>query len=379
MAQLTFMNQAIFDHGASANLRKVLAQQGIARPLLCTDRGLVELGMAADLLEPLGNAAPATVFDDTPENPTQAAVAAAADLYRSAGCDGIVAFGGGSPMDLGKAVALAVTHDGDLLGYTAGLGGARKIGPVAPLIAVPTTAGTGSEVSSGAVITMDNGEKLILASRHLTPRVALCDPSLTLGLPPRLTAATGMDAVTHCVESLLSPWVNPPADAVACDGLERSLRDGHLLRAVRDGSDADARWHMMMAATEGAMAFAKGLGAVHSMSHACGADKELRLHHGTLNAVLLPTVLDFNRDHVSDKVVRLNGAMGLKPDADPADYFRRLNVEMGMPKNLGEMGIRREAIPDLAEHASKDICNATNPRPCSADAFQALFEIALGS
>jgi len=270
-----------------------------------------------------------------------------------------------------------VTHEGDLIEYTAGLGGASKISEVAPLVAIPTTSGTGSEVSSGAVIIMNNGEKLILASRELVPRTAICDPALTLGLPPHLTAATGMDAMTHCVEALLSPQVNPPAEAVACDGIERGIREGNLLKAVQDGSDEDARWHMMMAATEGAMAFSKGLGSVHSMSHACGADQSLRLHHGTLNAVLLPTILDFNRDHVGDKYSRLNAAMGTGGGTDPADYIRNLNAELGLPANLSEMGVQSESIPALAVHAAKDVCTFTNPRPCSAAEYEELFEKAL--
>ena len=377
MATLTFLTHTIFDHGASQQLAKVLGRNGIRRPLLCTDRGLVDLGMVAELAGQLGNGYTTTIYDGTPANPTQAAVEEAAEVYRQAECDGVVAFGGGSSMDLAKGVALAVTHDGDLLGYTTEKGGTAKIGPVSPLVAIPTTAGTGSEVSSGAVIIMDNGEKLILASRHLVPRTAICDPDLTAGLPPLLTAATGMDAMTHCIESLLSRQVNPPAEAVACDGIERGIRDGHLMRAVRDGSDRDARWHMMMAATEGAMAFSKGLGAVHSMSHACGADQALRLHHGTLNAVLLPTILDFNRDHVAGKYARLNAAMGLDAAADPADFIRKLNADLGLPANLGEMGVLRDAIPYLAEQATKDLSTFTNPRRCSAADFEALFDVAL--
>ena len=378
MASLTFMNNTIFDHGASAQLGQVLAMNGIRRPLLCTDKGLVNLGMVTDLVSHLGNDAALTIFDGTPENPTQMAVEEAVEKYKEAGCDGVVALGGGSSMDLAKAVALAVTHEGDLLEYTAGLGGAGKIGAVAPLIAIPTTSGTGSEVSSGAVIIMRNGEKLILASRNLVPLTSICDPSLTLGLPPKLTAATGMDAVTHCIEALLSPQINPPAEAVACDGIERSVRDGNLVKAVKDGADEDARWHMMMAAAEGAMAFSKGLGSVHSMSHACGADQSLRLHHGTLNAVILPTILDFNRDHVGDKYTRLNAALGIDAGADPADFIRDLNANIGLPANLGEMGVQKDAIPDLASHAAKDVCTFTNPRPCSAEEYEGLYDIAIG-
>ncbi|MEM7255041.1 MAG: iron-containing alcohol dehydrogenase [Pseudomonadota bacterium] len=379
MATLTFMTHTLFDHGASGQLAKVLKQHGVSRPLICTDNGLVDLGLVAELTSQLGNELAPILYDGTPENPTQAAVEAAVDIYQAAECDGVVAFGGGSSMDLAKAVALAVTHEGDLLQYTAGLGGAPKIGTVAPLIAIPTTAGTGSEVSSGAVIIMNNGEKLILASRYLVPLTAICDPSLTLGLPPRLTAATGMDAMTHCIEALLSPQINPPAEAVACDGIERGIRDGNLLDAVRDGSDRDARWHMMMAAAEGAMAFSKGLGAVHSMSHACGADQALRLHHGTLNAVLLPTVLDFNRDHVGDKYSRLNVAMGLDGQSDPAEFIRKLNADLGLPGGLREMGVASDAIPALAEHAAKDVCTFSNPRKCSAEDYEQLFEVALAS
>ena len=378
MATLTFMNHTIFEHDASSRLGKVLLQNGVSRPLICTDRGLVRLGMVDNLVILLEDKFSPTIYDGTPENPTQIAVEEAVNKYKENECDGVVAFGGGSSMDLAKAVALAATHSEDLLNYTAGLKGATKIGQVAPLIAIPTTSGTGSEISTGSVIIMKNGEKLILASRELVPITAICDPRLTLGLPPLMTAATGMDAMTHCIEALLSPQINPPAEAVGCDGTERGIRDGHLVQAVKDGGNEDARWRMMMAASEGAMAFSKGLGAVHSMSHACGADQTLRLHHGTLNAVILPTILDFNRDHVGNKYARLNSAMGLATNADPADFIRNLNSELGLPTNLSEMGVREDAIPELATHAKKDICTFTNPRPCSQEDYMTLFETALG-
>jgi 4-hydroxybutyrate dehydrogenase len=377
MATLNFMNTTLLDHGVSRKLPAILQSHGVQRPLLCTDAGLVRLGLVEQLLAHFKTPGVVTVYDGTPENPTEAAVNAAADQCRAEHCDGIVAFGGGSAMDLAKATALAVTHPGALIDFAAGRSRAGAIGPVAPLVAIPTTAGTGSEVSNGAVIIMDNGEKLILASRHLVPRVALCDPALTLGLPPLLTAATGMDAVTHCIEALLSPQVNPPAEAIACDGIERSIRQGHLRRAVADGSDADARWHMMMAATEGAMAFSKGLGAVHAMSHACGADKARRLHHGTLNAVLLPVVLTYNANHVGEKYDRLRAAMGLSASADLADAIRSLNAELGLPANLGDMGVASADIDHLARHAARDVCTFTNPRPCSEADYRQLFEEAL--
>lgn len=379
MAQLTFCNHTIFENGASRQLGDVLKNLSVARPLICTDRGLIATGLVSDVLEGVQSNLSAAIFQDTPANPTQEAVALATAHFRESGCDGVVAIGGGSSIDLAKAVALAATHGGDLCQYTAGLGGVGRIGEIAPLVAIPTTAGTGSEVSNGAVIIMDNGEKLILASKHLIPKVALCDPLLTLGLPPFLTAATGMDAVTHCIEALLSPAINPPAEAVACDGLKRSVRDGFLLRAFQDGADKEARWQMMMTATEGAMAFSKGLGAVHAMSHACGADPQLRLHHGTLNAVLLPTVLRFNEPVCSEKYRRLRRSLGLENGVQLDQFIKHLNSSLGLPENLRAMGIDEGAIGRLAEHAAKDVCNFTNPRPCSLTDYQSLFREALDS
>ncbi|MDP1626773.1 MULTISPECIES: iron-containing alcohol dehydrogenase [Alphaproteobacteria] len=377
MATLTFCTTAIFDHGALAQLGAALKSNGISRPLICTDMGLVRAGIVDRVRGALSNELALTIFHDTPENPTEEAVLAAAGVYREAGCDGIVAVGGGSSMDLGKAVALAVTHEGNLIDFTAGRGGAQKIGAVAPLIAVPTTAGTGSEVSTGAVVIMSNGKKLILASKHLVPRIAICDPDLTLGLPPLLTAATGMDAVVHCIEAVCSRQVNPPADAVGLDGIRRALGQGFLERAVADGADKDARWNMMMASTEGAMAFTKGLGAVHSMSHACGALPGLRLHHGTLNAVCLPTVLRFNHAQIGPALERIATSMGLPGGADVSEEITALNIRLGLPANLGAMGVTGDMIDYLAEHAARDVCTFTNPRAANSDDYVRLFEEAV--
>lgn len=380
MATLGFMTTTQFDFGAIQHIAGILKAHGINQPLLCTDKGLVGIGLIDTIRGVIPNDIGITIFDGTPENPTEAAVNEAAALYREAGCDGVLAVGGGSSMDLGKAVALRVTHEGDLLDYTAGMGGVEKIGEVAPLIAVPTTSGTGSEVSIGAVVIMANGEKLILASPNLLPRTSICDPDLTLGLPPRLTAATGMDAVTHCIEAVLSPQVNPPAEAVGLDGIRRSLGDGALKAAVADGADKDARWNMMMASTEGAMAFSKGLGCVHSMSHACSAHPDLELHHGTLNAVCLPTLLRFNADGpgVADKYTRIREAMRVPESTDLADWIEALNAAIGLPANLSEMGITSEMIPFLVGHAAKDVCTFTNAKPCTPDDFATLFEQAMG-
>ena len=212
--------------------------------------------------------------------------------YRAFACDGLVAIGGGSPIDLAKGVALTATHDGPLLTYAAVEGGTPRItAAVAPIVAIPTTAGTGSEVGRGAIIILDDGRKLGLLSPHLVPKSAICDPELTLGLPPLLTAATGMDAISHCVETFPLSAFHPPADGIALDGLSRGW--AHIKRATCNPADRAARLNMMSASMEGALAFQKGLGSVHSLSHSLGGLNP-KLHHGTLNAVFLPAVLEFN-------------------------------------------------------------------------------------
>ena len=363
------------DFGAIATLPRALARLGIRRPLVCTDRGVIAAGLYEGIATALGSVGPVEVFDGTPANPTEAAVREAVLQYRSGGCDGIVALGGGSPMDLAKGVALMATHDGVLGDWLVSRDGPARIGPCAPIIAIPTTAGTGSEVGSGAVIVTDAGLKSVVRSRHLLPRIAICDPALTLGLPPKLTAATGMDAMTHCIEAVLSPLFNPPAEAIALDGLARVVR--YLERAVVDGQDREARLHLMMAASEGAMGFAKGLGVVHAMSHALGADPQLRLHHGTLNAILLPVVLEFNDGHVGDKYARLRQVMGLSPERDLAAWLRDYNRTIGIPSNLGELGVEAAAIPWLTEHCFADPCHALAPRKPDASDYDRLFRQAL--
>ena len=220
---------------------------------------------------------------------------------------------------------------------------------------------------------MNDGRKLILASDHLRPDAAICDPELTLGLPPVLTAGAGMDALTHCIEAILSPVIDPPAEAVGLDGVEKVVAEESLIRAVKDGQDREARWNMMMASTEGAMAFSKGLGAVHSMSHAIGADQELRLHHGTLNGVILPTILRFNREHVGNKYSKILRAMGKDSSVDLAEEIEILNQSIGLPSGLEEMGVTEAKIPGLVEHSMTDPSNATTPRLPSEEEWETLF------
>ncbi|HOA94670.1 MAG TPA: iron-containing alcohol dehydrogenase [Quisquiliibacterium sp.] len=378
MATISYLTTVQFDFGALSLLPGELARLGIRRALVVTDRGVAAAGLLERVIATIGQAAEVRVFQDTPPNPTEDAVMAAAAVYRAEACDGMVAVGGGSSMDLAKGVGVIVTHPEPLLQYAAVEGGVARITPkVAPLIAIPTTAGTGSEVGRGAVIVMRDGRKLALVSPYLFPTVALCDPELTLGLPPLLTAATGMDAVAHCIETFVSPLVNPPAEAIALDGLRRAI--GHIERATRDGSDRQARWEMMMAAMEGAMAFQKGLGCVHAMSHPLGAVPGLPLHHGTLNAVLLPAVLRFNAPVIGHKVRALTDALGLPAGSDPAAFIADLNRRLGLPGGLAAMGVRRELFGTIADLAMADHCHTTNPRTASRDEYIAMLEASYGA
>lgn len=376
MALLTYLTTTHFDFGAVQMLPKVLGRAGVKRPLITTDKGVVAAGILDTVKEVLGDAITAAVYDETPGNPTEEATVAALEVYKAADCDGVLGLGGGSAMDLGKGVALLAGSGGELATYDPLVGGNRHIKSVAPVVAVPTTSGTGSEVSVGFVIVLNDGRKIAFGGQHFVPTAAVCDPELTLGLPPAITAGTGMDAMTHCIEGLLSPSINPPADGVALDGLWRGWR--HLERAVHDGSDREARWEMMMASTEGALTFPKGLGAVHAMSHALGRLSEPRLHHGTLNAVLLPTVLRFNETpETEEKYGRLRSAMGLQPGADLAAEIERMNGSIGMPKRLSEMGVDEAMIVGCIDHALADLSHRTNPREATAEDYERMYREAL--
>ena len=376
MATITYPNLMEIDFGAIKVLGQALANNGIKRPLICTDKGIVATGIFDSVRGVMPNEVSPTVYDDTPGNPTEVAVKEAVEMYREHGCDGVVAVGGGSSIDLGKGVALMASHDGPINNWSVVNGGRANIGAAPPIIAIPTTAGTGSEVGGGAVIITEDGQKVVISSPNLLPKMAICDPELTLGLPKTLTAATGMDAMAHCIEAYLTPIVNPPAAAIGLDGLERVVN--YLPRAVADGNDRDARWNMMMAASEGAMAFAKGLGCVHSMSHAVGANPDLRAHHGTLNAVLLPTVLRLNAPHVGNKYDHLRRAMGLEVGADIAEWITEFNRQLELPANLGEMGVTAEMVPGLATHCLSDACHFANPVQPTQDEYEALFHEAIG-
>ena len=371
--QLNYFNKPYFENGALGKISEVLETLEIKNPLVCTDPGLSSIGMTDKIRDLISNEISPTFYEETPANPTEKAVNEALELYRANDCDGVVGFGGGSSMDLAKAVALMANHDGNLLDYAVNEGGYGKITETMPMIAIPTTSGTGSEVSVGSLIIMNDGRKLILASPHLMPNAAICDPDLTEGLPPVLTAGAGMDALTHCIEAILSPINDPPAEAVGIDGIEKIIKEESLVRACKDGKDKDARWNMMMASTEGAMAFSKGLGAVHSMSHAAGANQELKLHHGTLNGVILPSVLRFNHDHIGNKYSRILRAMGKNESIDLANEIEKLNERIGLPKGLAEMGVTENMIPELVAHSITDPSNFTSPKVPTEKEWEKLF------
>ncbi|MFY9510940.1 MAG: iron-containing alcohol dehydrogenase [Rubrivivax sp.] len=382
MARILYLTQIDIDFGVVALLPAECERTGMKKPLVVTDAGVRAAGVLQPALDALAGL-PHAVFDQTPSNPTEAAVRAAVAVYHEAGCDGLVAVGGGSSIDLAKGVAIAATHPGPLKTYATIEGGSPRISErVAPLIAVPTTAGTGSEVARGAIVIVDDGRKLGFHSWHLMPKAALLDPALTLGLPPLLTAATGMDAIAHCMETFMAPAVNPPADGIALDGLARGW--GHVERATRNGQDREARWNMMSASMQGAMAFQKGLGCVHSLSHSLGGANP-RLHHGTLNAMFLPAVVLFNAGADSmqreQRLQRMAQAVGIggcdSRGTELAEALRALNARLGLPAGLAAMGVTPALFEKIIDGAMADHCHKTNPRIATREDYREMLEASM--
>jgi 4-hydroxybutyrate dehydrogenase len=365
LSTISYLTRIEFGEGQIGRLAEFLDALAIKRPLIATDKGLLATGLvqkAADLAK-----RPVTIFDATPANPTEEAVLAAHKVYQEEACDGIIGLGGGSALDLAKAVRLLTGHEPPLAQYTLVAGGLQRIhSRICPLVAIPTTSGTGSEVGRAAVIITAEGRKLGIISPHMLPSIALCDPELTYGLPPDLTAATGMDAISHCLETYMASAFNPPADAIAMDGLTRGWRA--LEPAVANGTNKAARNDMMVCALEGAMAFQKGLGAVHALTHPLGAIRQLNLHHGTLNAVLMPAVLRFNREVIGGKWDVLARFFC----DDPSQAIEKLNKRLDIPTGLGAMGVTEAMMQSVAHEALKDHCHVTNPRIASAEDYLAI-------
>ena len=382
VALIQYLTQIHLEFGAVDLLPQECARVGMLRPLIITDAGVRAAGVLAKALAAWGDSPP-PVFDQTPSNPTEAAVRLAVQLFQMGACDGLVAIGGGSSMDLAKGVAIAATHAGPLKTYATIEGGSGLITKaVAPVIAVPTTAGTGSEVARGAILIVDDGRKLGFHNWELLPKAAICDPELTLGLPAGLTAATGMDAIAHCMETFMSAAINPPADGIALDGLGRGW--AAIERATTDGSDRDARWQMMSCSMQGAMAFQKGLGCVHSLSHSLGG-ADPRLHHGTLNAVFLPAVIRFNASADSmrreQRLARMAHAMGLSGCDDEgqavAEAIKALNARLGLPGGLAAMGVTPALFEKIIDGAMLDHCHKTNPRLATREDYRAMLSASM--
>lgn len=373
-ATFTFPNRIVFGAGVRTLLGEELARLGVERPLVVTDQGLRLSGMVDEVVSGLEHA---LVFDEVQPNPTEADVLAGLERYQVHGCDGVIGLGGGSPIDAAKAIRLLATHPGPLARYDLTSGGLERITPnLPPMAAIPTTAGTGSEAGRGTLIQLpQTGRKTIALSPYLLPSVALCDPELTYGLPPVLTAGTGMDAFTHCVESYLSTTYHPICDGIAMEGLRHVSRG--LEAAVRDGSDRDAREAVMMGALLGGISFHKGLGVVHALSHALGSQG--RVHHGTLNAILLPHALRFNREAALPRLSELAARLGLGRAGEGPEHLITLTelvlARLPLPRRLRDLdGLRHDQIAEYARLAMLDHCHKTNPRPCTQPDLEALLD-----
>ena len=365
-----------FDFGAIAALPGALAERGVNRPLIITDEGLTRHGIVDRVLAAFPAGQDVAVFDGIPPNPTIAGIDAALGVYVERGCDGIVALGGGSVLDSGKALRVAATHPGPIIDY---LKDPSKItAAVAPFITVPTTSGTGAEVTFGGGIHPEPGaHQLGIRSPHVKPDLAICDPDLTLTLPPILTAATGMDAFGHCVEGFLSSNINPPAEAIALNGIARVI--AHVERAAADGGDRDARWQMMMAALQGGFAIYMGLGPIHTLGHIFANSP---LHHGALITASAPAVMRFyaaNADAaLEDRLARLRDAMGLGPGADIAGAIAGLNTRLGLASSVRELGYP-DTDPDVLAGLAMEVhFNATAPRAPTRAEYRDIIADALG-
>ncbi|MEJ7929386.1 iron-containing alcohol dehydrogenase [Ramlibacter sp. AN1015] len=364
-----------FGLGARREVAQHLRERGLSRPLVVTDRALAALPLLSELMQYL-QGLHAAVFSGVHGNPTASQVMEGAAAFRAHRADCVVGFGGGATLDVAKVVGLAATHEGDILEYAWDHPQVRPITRALPwFVALPTTAGTGSEVGRSAVISEDDTQlKRVVFSPRLLAGQVFADPELTLGLPPQVTAATGMDALTHNIESYLSPAWHPLCDGIALEGTR--LAAGALERAVHQPRDLAARGDMLMASMMGAIAFQKDLGAVHACAHALGAVRGL--HHGLANALMIDTVLAWNHEAAPHKFDELAHACGLGADgAALVPWLRALKARVGLDGTLADHGVTRSDLPRLVDVAARDICHKTNPRPCTPADFQRFFEAAL--
>lgn len=364
-----------FGPGARKEVGEHLKQRGLARPLIVTDKALGALPLLAEFRSHLAGL-DAAVFSGVFGNPTAGQVMAGAEAYRSHRADCVIGLGGGAALDVAKVVGLAATHEGHILEYVWDHPQVRAIsGELPHFVALPTTAGTGSEVGRSSVISEDDTHlKRVVFSPKILARQVFADPELTVGLPPQVTAATGMDALTHNIESYLSPAYHPLCDGIALEGTRIAARA--IVTAVEQPGNLAARGDMMMASMMGAIAFQKDLGAVHACAHALGAVCDL--HHGLANALMIDTVMAWNHEAVPRKFDELAHVCGVAGGgAAFVPWLVQLKQRIGLAGRLADHGVQRAQLPQLVEIAARDICHQTNPRPCTPADFERLFEEAM--
>lgn len=382
LVEWSFPNRVIAGEGAALQCAKEVTQLGGTRVVLVADRGVE----AAGLLEPIRDALdaaglPHTSALDVSSNPREAEVLQAARTFEQFDADIVLAVGGGSVLDVAKLVRLAATHPEPLAQYDDATGGSTKIvEPLPPMIAIPTTAGTGSEVGRSGVVTIAaTNTKTVIFAPSLLPNVAILDPLMTRTMPPFMTAATGMDALAHCIEAYSAIGDHPMADAIALGGVRLCHRS--LRTATEDPDDLKARADMLKAAMMGAVAFQKGLGACHSLAHPLST--EFGLHHGLANALCLPAVLDFNRVAVPERIAEIARQLGVRSTEESTLSFecagavRALRKSIGLPSDLRSQGIEESDLPHLAARAYKDVCHQLNPRPCTEEDLLTLYKASL--
>src|SRR5437762_8650071 len=371
---MSFPTRIVYGKGAIQELPNELKRAGASRPLLVTDKGILQAGLlrfVTPLLEQVG--IKTRLFTEFEANPTDQDALRGIEAYRAAGADSVLGIGGGASLDMAKAIALLVNHGPPLAQYDDAKGGDAKItARVPPIVQVPTTAGTGSEVGRSTVLLID-GTKTVIFSPYLMAKAAILDPELTVGLPPFITAATGMDALTHNLEAYVAKGDHPLADAIAIDGLRRIA--ANLKRAVQNGKDLEAREQMLLASTFGAVAFQKGLGACHSVAHAL--TPVAGTHHGLANSLMLPAVINFNRMAAEARLADAAVALGADPRMPVAERAHAcvklvddIRVACGLPRKLSQAGVKREMIPQLVEKAMADACHKSNPRACTEVDFE---------
>ncbi len=378
----SFPTRILYGEGTVAEVGTEARRLGGRSALIVTNPGVREAGLSEEVHRALEKAGVvSSTFDGVGTNPTESEIAAAVEAYNEAEADIVIAVGGGAPMDVAKLIRVASTHTLPLAEYDDAIGGDAKITqPMPPMIAVPTTAGTGSEVGRSGVVTIaETNRKTVIFSPQLIPNVAVLDPVLTVSLPPRLTAATGFDALTHNIEAYCAKGDHPMADAIALEGVE--LIANHLPTAFDDGKNLEARGAMLKASMMGAVAFQKGLGACHALAHPLGA--ELGMHHGLANALCLPAVIDFNRTAVTLRIARIARILGVKgKDVETLAFecsgkVRALRKQLGLPNGLAEAGVGEERLPELAGLAHADVTHQSNPRTCTREDMLTLYRASM--